>query len=523
MRAFGVLPHCSRQAYDHQKNSHKICYKRYTCQSLILYHLLSTASLNRPSDTISLVLLDCYYPSMETDGSHDARNATRNPRAKQETGRTPKLRASCDHCANAKVRCGQDRPSCQRCLYLNVPCNYSASRRMGRTSKSGRSGDSKTRTKTSARKNSKAESCCTDTTSESSDSPKYTMQRLSDAGLGPYGQDFDYVASQPWNDVNFMSDLSGSPNYGSFSEIQANASHLAQPQLTSPQLQATPSNVNQLSFAAPFQNNANPDSNSIRMGAGHSIFQQLPPDLLTSPNRIPNQASSIAHQSTSCVELASSTIHSLSLPSSMCTSSHHPIPFHSVEQVLATSRAAISAFNKILQCQCSQSTSFTLTLALIISKIIDCHSAICRLPTSSPATTIAHSRKAPPSIMDFPTPSSSASSSTALSPIGSSSTSMSQGGPHNIVMDTPIAIGGYNIDPDDEHVFILQLVLSEIRKVSKLVDAFAVQCSTAVALNGRSSCGEDTVYKSLEHFLRCQVHKARREVDAILRRSEEGA
>lgn len=89
-------------------------------------------------------------------------------------------------------------------------------------------------------------------------------------------------------------------------------------------------------------------------------------------------------------------------------------------------------------------------------------------------------------------------------------------------MDTPIAIGGYNIDPDDEHVFILQLVLSELRKVSKLVDAFAVQCSTATALAGRSGCGEDTVYQSLEHFLRCQVHKARREVDAILRRTEEG-
>lgn len=461
---------------------------------------------------------------METEGSHDARNAARNPRARQEPGRTPKLRASCDHCANAKVRCGQDRPSCQRCLYINIPCNYSASRRMGRTSKSGRSGDSKIRARTSTRENSKAESYCTDTTSESGDSPKNTMQQLSGAGVGAYGQDFDYVASQPWSDMNFVSDLCSPPNYASFSEPRGNASHLVQEQLTTTQLQAGLSNFDQPGFVAPFQNSANPNFNCIRMAAGQSVFQQLPPDLLASPNRIPNQAGSIAHQSSTCAELASSTIHSLSLPSSMCTSSPHPIPFHTVEQVLATSRAAISAFNKLLQCPCSHSTSFTLTLALMISKILDCHSAICRLPTSSPATALGHSRKAPSSAIDLPTPSSSTTSLTTLSPPGSSSTSMSQsqGGPHNIVMDTPIAIGGYNIDPDDEHVFILQLVLSELRKVSKLVDAFAVQCSTATALAGRSGCGEDTVYQSLEHFLRCQVHKARREVDAILRRTEEG-
>jgi len=89
-------------------------------------------------------------------------------------------------------------------------------------------------------------------------------------------------------------------------------------------------------------------------------------------------------------------------------------------------------------------------------------------------------------------------------------------------MDTGIAIGNYKIDSHDENTFILMLLLTELRKVGKLVDEFAVQFSAAKSLNGRSNCGEDSVYKPLEHFLRCQVHKARREVDAVLRRSEEG-
>jgi hypothetical protein len=95
------------------------------------------------------------------------------------------------------------------------------------------------------------------------------------------------------------------------------------------------------------------------------------------------------------------------------------------------------------------------------------------------------------------------------------------------VLDTPITIGGYKIEPDDEYVLILQIVLSELRKVGKLIDAFAVQYPAANpnacavgsandAMNGLSDYGEASVYKSLERYLRCQVSEARREVDNVL-------
>lgn len=453
---------------------------------------------------------------METETSREIHTATRDSNARQENGRTTKLRASCDNCAHAKVRCGRDHPSCQRCLYVNIRCNYSASRRMGRTSKSGRSGDNITGSKRSVKEHRKSESCCTDTTSESSDSPNNITQQLPDVGLDSCPQDFDYVALQPWNCV---SDLPASPSFASLSDAQANASNLAQPHMTATHFQATISKPVELSFAAPFPNNTNLDTDCMRIEAQQSVFQQLSPDLVTSPYDMPHQASSIAHQNRTCVELASETIHSLSLPSSMCASSPHLIAFHTVEQILATSRSAMSAFYKILHCPCSHSRSFTLTLALTISRILDCYTAICRLPTSSAGNTC---REAPSCSRDLLTPSSSSTSLITPSPTCSAPASISQRSPHNIVMDTPIAIGGYNIDPDDEYTFILQLVLSELRKVSKLVDAFAVQSSTANAVSGRSNGAEDPIYQSLEHFLRCQVHMARREVDAMLRGSEEG-
>ena len=473
---------------------------------------------------------------METDAPHEAPSAVQNPRAGQGNGTPLKLRASCDHCSNGKVRCDQDRPSCQRCLNAKIPCNYSASRRMGKPAVSVRSGNDKFKATTSTRRNSKEESYSADTTSESSDSPKNNTHQRPDTGLDPYGQDFDYAASQPWNDANFMSDLPGSFDFASFSNPQANASHITQPQLATNQLQTPLPSSDPLNFATTFHNNANPNPICIHLGAGQSTFQQISPSLLTTSKTLPDQARSIGHQSASCIELASSTIHSLSLPSNMCVSSPQPIPLHTIEQVLAAGRGAISAFNILLQCTCSHSSSFALTLALMITKMLAGYSAICRcsassptscnlLRTPSPAATSCNSRVAP-SLSEHLTPSSS---STALT----TPTSIPRG-PHNIVLDTPITIGGYKIDPDDEYVFILQIVLSELRKVAKLVDAFAVQYSAVnpnacaagsanEAMNGVSDCGEESVYKSLEHFLRCQVNKARREVGTVLRRSEEGS
>ena len=472
---------------------------------------------------------------METDLTHEAPSAIQTPRARPGNGTPLKLRASCDHCSNGKVRCDQDRPSCQRCLNAKIPCNYSASRRMGKPSVAGRSGNDKFKTTTSTR-NSKDETYTADTTSESSDSPKNNTQQPPDNSLDPYGQDFDYTASQPWNDANFMSDLPASFEFASFSNPQADASHITQPQLATTRLGTPLPNSDPLNFAATFHNNANPNPICIHLGAGQSNFQQMSPGLPTPSKMIPEQTHDIGHQSAPCIELASSTLHSLSLPSNMCVSSPQPVPLHTIEQVLAAGRGAISAFNILLQCTCSHSSSSALTLALMITKMLGGYSAICRcsasspsscnlLRTPSPAITSSDGRKAP-SLNDHPT---SSSSSNTLATYASMPR-----GPHNIVLDTPITIGGYKIDPDDEYVFVLQIVLSELRKTGKLVDAFAVQYSDAnlntcavgsanEAMSGLSDCGEWSVYKSLEQFMRCQVNTARREVRTVLERSEEGA
>ncbi|KAI1667287.1 Zn clus domain containing protein [Pyrenophora tritici-repentis] len=49
--------------------------------------------------------------------------------------RQPKLRASCDECGAAKLRCDRSHPTCGRCLSLGLVCIYGVSRKAGKPSR----------------------------------------------------------------------------------------------------------------------------------------------------------------------------------------------------------------------------------------------------------------------------------------------------------------------------------------------------------------------------------------------------
>jgi hypothetical protein len=44
----------------------------------------------------------------------------------------PKLRASCDSCGAAKLKCDRTRPECGRCVAHDIPCVYGVSRKVGK-------------------------------------------------------------------------------------------------------------------------------------------------------------------------------------------------------------------------------------------------------------------------------------------------------------------------------------------------------------------------------------------------------
>ena len=75
-------------------------------------------------------------------------------------------------------------------------------------------------------------------------------------------------------------------------------------------------------------------------------------------------------------------------------------------------------------------------------------------------------------------------------------------------------MGAYQIDAEDEQHLKLQLVISELRKVSKLIDAFAGRYCRGVP-------GGDGIYGALEKFLRAELKTASKELNLALRTCED--
>lgn len=83
-----------------------------------------------------------------------------------------------------------------------------------------------------------------------------------------------------------------------------------------------------------------------------------------------------------------------------------------------------------------------------------------------------------------------------------------------MVLDIPISMGQYQIDAEDEMHLKLQLVINELRKVSKLIDAFAGRYC-------RGAPGGDGIYGALEKFLRAELKNASKELNTALRNRED--
>src|SRR5690349_4714671 len=81
-------------------------------------------------------------PSPPTDNMLSVPSSTTVPTGPNGQPKPRKMRASCDACSRAKVKCDKVRPTCQRCGNMSICCNYSPSmryflllqRRFGRSS-----------------------------------------------------------------------------------------------------------------------------------------------------------------------------------------------------------------------------------------------------------------------------------------------------------------------------------------------------------------------------------------------------
>ncbi|BCS21538.1 uncharacterized protein APUU_21970S [Aspergillus puulaauensis] len=376
------------------------------------------------------------------------------PSTKQNKGYASKFRLSCDGCSKSKVRCNHERPSCQRCHQAGIRCVYSVSRRTGKPPKSASNNEEEA---------VQARSISVAVQTETSPSLPSTMP----------------PSTEPTASTNLLhrssdSTLDGFLNYD-MTDVEPLSSHFLSDELGLNNVSNNHDDLNQLVQAHGFSEQMINDElglwsldsavNRVNERPGcHSILPL-------------SEKTAAINDSAPCIQLTSSTLHSLSVPFSFCTTFPSVVAPITIDRVLNTDREAIAALYTLLQCICAQSCSSSMSIALIILKILDSYGAIARpspslLPPMSP-------------------PSTGTDTST-----NTSSNNKKEGG-HESIPDSQSASLPPSFAPAGQHM---------LRRVERVVEAF-----------GRRY-GGDVFHGALEQFLRSRVHSVRNELDAILER-----
>lgn len=170
-----------------------------------------------------------------------------------------------------------------------------------------------------------------------------------------------------------------------------------------------------------------------------------------------------------CASLCGATLsrlHSLRVDSGSCsTKSRHDSPqaLYSIEDVLITNKAAIKCMDKILACPCSNNPHYALSLALMCHKILVRYEAIVESPTA-----------------DSPHPPKADNYS-----------------------PTPITVGAYKMDTEDERRLRIQLTVNELRKMKGVIERYEDKyCQSE--MDGDEDRAE-SIYPALENFLRSNL------------------
>jgi hypothetical protein len=191
-----------------------------------------------------------------------------------------------------------------------------------------------------------------------------------------------------------------------------------------------------------------------------------PPPMVPAPLPTPPVSASV--QNHDCTQFAFQTLNSLYSPPSSQPSvndfngSTNGLP--TLDTVLSTNKAAVDKLFVLLGCPCSANPHFSTTIAFTITKILSWYQAVAGMNQAS-----------------------------ADSPINTQMEAFTH---------TPISLGEFRIEGEEEETFRTQLVLGELRKVEKLIDKFQERYCKA---NPAETGIEGGVYGALESLQRTRV------------------
>ena len=406
-------------------------------------------------------------------------------RTQPKPTKEPRIKDSCQECAKSKLKCSRDKPACKRCQSRGFMCLYCPSQRAGRIS------TTKLKTASSARPRSpltpnasvpptpEAAGMLSDETQEAHNSIYENFDFFRD--FDTYrGGDGEVVSLSSNNDMDLDQALPENLQYSMLGSFDMETSY--------------PHTENQLPMG-PFK----ATSNYLGNYRGAYLQLQSPP---------PSASTSSLQQDQkfhSCFDTASKNLTALqSYSPTVCThsssSSIDSLP--TINNVIDRNRMTIDSISTMLACPCSLDGNLAAIISLIAFKVMAWYAAVARdsslLSRSDSSTTL--------------------------------NTNSSECGPTSYtekVLHVPTRVGKYHIAGDNQPRMRAQLVLSELHRVQRFLEALSkrlqnLRQSTDITRKHESAgTSEETisasVFVQLEADLRRKLTRVSKEAMDILK------
>ena len=378
--------------------------------------------------------------------------------------RKQKFRSSCDSCSSSKVKCDQGLPTCARCINLGIKCNYSPSRRMGKPPASARDSSTKSQSQKSKKKPLlspplTAVSAHHEQVAFDSQTPSLDHSFLDSANFMPMLWQPSTIS--PRSHLGDLNDSDIPPMFRQSVDTPTNSlSHPATPQFFD------------YGWTGPSFTLDNDCHEAINMSS--PTKEDFIAQPCTNPLAVSHDNNDPLSQPQDCASLVGSTLatlHSLRVDAGVCRSQVADScaePTYSIEQVLITNKAAMACMNQTLACPCSQNPHYALTLALMCHKILVRYEAIIKTHPAPSARENTH----------FPMKENFSA--------------------------TPITVGAYRMDAEDERRLKIQLVVNELRKMKGVIERYEEKyCAPTNGDKDR----RNSIYSALENFLRSDLRE----------------
>ena len=434
----------------------------------------------------------------------------------RQSGQKPqKLRLSCDACAGAKVKCGKERPRCERCNTNDLNCVYGPSMKHGKPEKKMKLSNphsSPTSLPSASAPNSRGQFTSPVDKNYYNDLHQSYSELLQNIG-GP-----NNFSTYPWNSNNtntipaniytapppepsfpplcdpFWPESIASAHHGTGSlsptklDLNSTLGPLDTPNPMISNLDFSPQNINPDSLN-PISSPSS--STSLTALGGHESFSH------TQHNGIGVY---------DCYMIATSTLATLHFRprsflgdgsdslSSLYSNSPSMLPtpaptIQTLDDVLRSNQEAISSVFRLLKCSCAEDPHMAMLYASIIMKVLYWHQVAAGTRNSS-------SRSIPTS-EGLPSPAdSSAGLSSGNSPCSSAAP---------FISSEPIKIGTYTPDEEDQEPIRRLFLLSNLKKTGRLIEAFA-------SVGEGVDAGTSNLYASLASWLGSELSRTIKDV-----------